>query len=337
MGPKHRELEEKLKDYLLTDHLSLFSNGHMALELMIQAMQLKGEIITTPFTFASTTHAIVRNGLTPVFCDISEEDYTIDANKIEALITDRTSAILAVHVYGNVCAVEQLDRIAKKHNLKLLYDAAHVFAVTYKGKGITTFGDASMLRFHETKVFNTIEGGAVCYRDKVLGDKLYQLKNFGIADEEHVIGIGANAKMNEFQATMGLCNLKHIAEQIAKRESIVKRYRDRLENCLGIILTKEQEDVCPNYAYMPVRICEQAYGMSRDDLVRKLQEQNIFPRKYFYPLTSHFSCYKGKFDTFSTSIASQVAESIVTLPVYADLSLAKVDRICDIILDNRNI
>ena len=334
MGPKHRQLEEKLKEYLLVDSMSLFSNGHMALELTLQAMQLTGEIITTPFTFASTTHAIVRNGLIPVFCDINEDDYTIDVDKIEELITPKTSAILAVHVYGNICDVEKINRLAQKYNLKVVYDAAHAFGVTYKGDSIASFGDASIFSFHATKVFNTIEGGAVCYSDKELGNKLYQLKNFGIADAENVTGIGANAKMNEFQAAMGICNLRHLTEQIQKRERIVRRYKECLAQCPGIVLMKAQEGVTSNYAYMPVRVCEQTYGMSREQLVAKLQEENIFPRKYFYPLTSQFSCYRGRFDDMKTPIAKKVADSIITLPLYGELSLENVDRICEIILTN---
>jgi len=334
MGPKHNMLGEKLKEYLLVDHISLFSNGHMALELTLQAMQLTGEVITTPFTFASTTHAIVRNGLTPVFCDINEKDYTIDAEKIEELITPKTSAILAVHVYGNICNVEKINNLARKYNLKVIYDAAHAFGVTYNGQGVASFGDASMLSFHATKVFNTIEGGAVCYSDESLGNRLYQLKNFGIADAENVIGVGANAKMNEFQAAMGICNLRHLAAQIEKRKQIVKRYKECLAHCPGIILMEEQEGVVSNYAYMPVRVCEQAYGISRNQLVVKLQEQNIFPRKYFYPLTSQFACYNGKFDAMKTPVAKAVADSIMTLPLYGELPLENVDRICEIILDN---
>jgi len=334
MGPKHNLLEEQLTEFLQVENISLFSNGHMALELTLQALELTGEVITSPFTFASTTHAIVRNGLEPVFCDINEDDYTIDVDKIEALITEKTSAILAIHVYGNICNVEKINTLAQKYNLKVIYDAAHAFGVTYKGKGAACYGDASMLSFHATKVFNTIEGGAVCYRDEELGNRLYQLKNFGIADAESVIGVGANAKMNEFQAAMGICNLRHLDEQIKNRECIVKRYKERLEQCQGITLMKEQEDVTSNYAYMPIRVCESIYGMTREQLVYKLQEQNIFPRKYFYPLTSQFACYDGRFDVTKTPIAKKVADSIMTLPLYGDLALENVDRICDIILDN---
>lgn len=218
MGEKHRRLQRELKDYLKVENVELLTNGHMALEMAIQAMNLQGEVITTPFTFASTTHAIVRNGLTPVFCDIDPQNFTLDVSKIEALITDKTCAIVPVHVYGNMCDVEAIEEIAKKYGLKVIYDAAHAFGVTYKGKGAGSFGDASCFSFHATKVFNTIEGGAVCFKDKELGRRLYNLKNFGIRDEETVESVGANAKMNEFQAAMGLCNLRHVDEEIGKRK-----------------------------------------------------------------------------------------------------------------------
>ena len=217
MGEKHQVLQKELKEYLHVDNIELLVNGHMALELTMQAMNLSGEVITTPFTFASTTHAIVRNGLTPVFCDINEEDYTIDVSKIESLITEKTTAIVPVHVYGNICNVEEIEKIAKKHHLKVIYDAAHTFGETYKGKGIGDFGDASCFSFHATKVFNTIEGGAVCYHNNELGKRLYNLKNFGIQGPEQVDGIGANAKMNEFQAAMGICNLRHLEDNLKKR------------------------------------------------------------------------------------------------------------------------
>lgn len=206
MGPKHNQLETELKEYLGVENISLFTNGHNALELTLQAMNLSGEVITTPFTFASTTHAIVRNGLTPVFCDIDPYDYCMDVTKIEGLITDKTTAIVPVHVYGNVCNVEEIERIANKYGLKVIYDAAHTFGVRYKNQGIGSFGDASMFSFHATKVYNTIEGGAVCYHDKELGHELYKLRDFGIKDAETVDGVGSNAKMNEFVAAMGLCN-----------------------------------------------------------------------------------------------------------------------------------
>ena len=333
MGSKHKELQSELVRYLGVDKLDLLTNGHMALELTLQAMNLKGEVITTPFTFASTTHAIVRNGLTPVFCDINPVDYTIDVNKIESLITEKTSAIVPVHVYGNICNVEAIEKLAKKHNLKVIYDAAHTFGVKYKGTGIGNFGDASCFSFHATKVFNTIEGGAVCYSDTSLGEEIYNLKNFGIRGPEIVSGIGANAKMNEFCAAMGICNLRHIDEEIAKRKAIVNRYRNNLESVKGIQLSPIQDNVTSNYAYFPVIFDEKLFGKSRDVIFDKLAKNGIFARKYFYPLTNTFDCYKGIFNTDNTPISVDISKKVLTLPLYADLALEDVDRICKIILD----
>ena len=333
MGVKHRELERKLTEYLDVENIELLSNGHMALELSIQAMNLQGEVITTPFTFASTTHAIVRNGLVPVFCDINPIDFTIDVTKIEELITDKTSAIVPVHVYGNVCNVEEIERISRKYGLKVIYDAAHTFGVTYKGKGIGSFGDASCFSFHATKVFNTIEGGAVCYRDKELGDKIYNLKNFGIRGEESVEGVGANAKMNEFQAAMGICNLRHIDEEIGKREKIIKYYRERLKNIEGIQLNCVQKEVKSNFAYFPVLFDEKKSGKNRDEIFKKLKESGIYARKYFYPLTNMFECYKKYYNSMETPVALEVSKKVLTLPLYADLSIGDVNKICDIIVE----
>lgn len=332
MGAKHKELESSLKEYLGVDGISLFSNGHMALELAIQAMNLTGEVITTPFTFASTTHAIVRNGLTPVFCDINLEDYTLDVDKLESLITDKTSAIVPVHVYGNICNVEEIDRIAKKYGLKVIYDAAHTFGVTYKGRGIGSFGDASMFSFHATKVYNSIEGGAISFKDEEYGLDLYRLKNFGIRGEEVVDGIGANAKMNEFQAAMGICNLRHVDDEIKKRRKVFERYIERLSQVDGIQLLKKQEHVKPNYAYFPVIFHEEIFDASRNEVCDQLREHDIYSRKYFYPLTNAFECYAGKFDVKETPVALKISQQVLTLPMYADLSLEDVDRICDIIL-----
>lgn len=334
MGEKHNELEERLAKYLDVNNILLFSNGHMALELLIQALDLTGEVITTPFTFASTTHAIVRNGLTPVFCDVNPSDYTIDVNKIEALITERTSAILPVHVYGHICDVEAIERIAEKHHLKVIYDAAHTFGVRYKGKGIASYGNASMFSFHATKVFNSIEGGAVCFHSEENGlrEKLYGLKNFGIWDEELIKDVGANAKMNEFQAAMGLCNLRHIERELAKRKLAVERYNERLEGQIGIKVSKDQKDVTPNYAYYPVLIEPKEFGKTRDEVYELLKANEIYARKYFYPLTNTFACYKGKFDAGNTPVAMDLSGKVLTLPLYADLRRDQIDRICDIVL-----
>lgn len=331
MGPKHNLLQEKLKDYCGVDNISLFTNGHNALELCLQAMNLSGEVITTPFTFASTTHAIVRNGLTPVFCDINPIDYTIDTTKIESLITDKTSAIVPVHVYGHVCNVEEIERIAKKYGLKVIYDAAHVFGVRYKGQGIGNFGDASMFSFHATKVYNTIEGGAVCFHDKELGHELYKLRDFGIKDAETIDGVGSNAKMNEFVAAMGLCNLRHVDGEITKRKKVVECYRQCLANVDGIQLPPVQENVLPNYAYFPIVIDEKKFGYTRNEVCDVLADNNIFARKYFYPLTNAFDAYHGKFDVLKTPIALHISKRVLTLPLYADLEIDDVIRICSIV------
>lgn len=333
MGVKHQELQKNLIDYMGVEQIELLTNGHMALELSIQAFNLEGEVITTPFTFASTTHAIVRNGLKPVFCDIDPITFTMDPSKIEKLITDKTSAIVPVHVYGNICNIEEIDRIAKKYGLKVIYDAAHTFGETYKGKGIGTFGDASCFSFHATKVFNTIEGGCVCYHDEEFGRALYKLKNFGIRNEEIVDGVGANAKMNEFCAAMGLCNLRHVDEEIAKRKTVVERYREHLENVEGIQLSPIQENVESNYAYFPVIFDEKVFGASRNEVMDKLAENGIGARKYFYPLTNSFECFHGEFDVNETPIARHLSLRVLTLPLYADLSVEDVDRICKIILN----
>ena len=331
MGPKHNILESKLREYLGVDNISLFTNGHNALELCLQAMNLSGEVITTPFTFASTTHAIVRNGLTPVFCDINPNDYTIDVTKIENLITDKTTAIVPVHVYGHICNVSEIERIAQKYGLKVSYDAAHVFGVKYKGKGIGEYGDASMFSFHATKVYHTIEGGAICYHDKQLGHELYKLRDFGIKDAETIDGVGSNAKMNEFVAAMGLCTLRHIDKEILKRKMVYECYLENLSGVEGIQLPPKQEDVQPNYAYFPIIVDEKKFGTTRNEIQLKLAENNIYARKYFYPLTNAFEAYHGKFDINKTPIALRLSKRVLTLPLYAELPLKDVVRICNII------
>ena len=335
MGEKHKALQAELQKYMGVPDVELLTNGHMALELSLQAMNLQGEVITTPFTFASTTHAIVRNGLEPVFCDIDPETYTMDVTQIERLITDRTCAILPVHVYGNVCNIEEIERIAHKYELKVLYDAAHTFGETYKGQGIGNFGDASCFSFHATKVFNTIEGGAVCYRDPDMGRRLYELKNFGIHGPEEVDAVGANAKMNEFCAAMGLCNLRHVDEEIAKRRAVVERYREHLEGVDGLRLNVQQPEVRSNYAYFPVVFDENLFGASRNEVMDALAQNGIGARKYFYPLTNTFECFHGKYDVDATPVALHVAKRVLTLPLYADLSMEDVDRICKIVLEQK--
>lgn len=335
MGIKHQKLERELEMYLQIPNVTLYSNGHLALENIIASMNFpKGsEVITTPFTFVSTTHAIVRNELVPVFCDVNSDDYTIDVDKIEELITEKTVAIIPVHVYGNLCDVDEIDQIAKKHNLKVIYDAAHAFGVKYKGIGISNYGDASMFSFHATKVYNTIEGGAVAFKDSSLASVLDAMKNFGMSSPEDISYVGGNAKMNEFQAAMGLCNLRYISEEINKRRMVVEHYRKRLNNFLGIKLCLEQKNIESNYAYFPVVF--DGYRYTRDEIYEKLKANGITARKYFYPLTNDIECYK-EYPTSGaekTPVAKYIAERVLTLPLYADLALEDVDRICDIILD----
>lgn len=334
MGEYHEELKRQLKRFLKATELELFVNGHMALELALQAMNLQGEVITTPFTFASTTHAIVRNGLTPVFCDINDRDYTMDAEKIEGLITEKTCAIVPVHVYGNICDVDRIHEIAQKHGLKVIYDAAHAFGEELDGTGVGQFGDASMFSFHATKVFHSIEGGAVVFQDEALKDLLYQLKNFGITGYESVEYVGANGKMNEFQAAMGLCNLRHIEGEIEKRSRLARHYRERLSGIPGIRLCEENPRIKYNYAYMPVVF--DGYGADRDQIFEALKEHNIFARKYFYPCVNSYQCYREQFQAEDTPVAALIASQVLTLPLYADMPVEVADEICDVILAQGN-
>lgn len=328
MGPVHNEFQSMLKEYLVTDNIELFTNGHMSLEISLQALELKGEVITTPFTFASTTHAISKNGLNPVFCDIKYSDFTIDESKIEALINENTCAIMPVHVYGNICNVNAIQKIADKYGLKVIYDAAHAFGEKYNGIGVSNFGDVSCYSFHATKVFNSIEGGAASYRDEDVASKVRAIRNFGMCGSE-VSEIGTNAKMNEFCAAMGVCNLRHVDGEIQNRKALVEQYVSALSEIEGIKLSDYNPNTTYNYSYMPV-VFEDSYHKNCLQVLDELAENNIFARRYFYPLTSDFDCYKnlGKNDT---PVASYVAQRVLCLPLYADLSADDVARITDII------
>lgn len=339
MGTYHQQLEEKLKNYLEVPSLSLMVNGHMGLELAIQAFDFPegSEIITTPFTFISTTHAIVRNRLKPVFCDIKQSDGTIDETKIEDLITENTVAILPVHVYGNVCNVDEIQRIADKYNLKVIYDAAHAFGIKYNGKGIGNYGDASIFSFHATKVFNSIEGGAVTFSDVKLYDKLYNLKNFGIRGEELVVSIGANAKMNEFSAIMGLCNLKHIDETIKAREKRCSYYNEKISELKDIHLFNKIDNVVTNYAYYPIIVDNKTDGISRDGLYKYLRSKEIYSRKYFYPITADQACFKNKYRNNQLDNARELSDKILVLPFYEDIQKSEMDRVIDGIYEYVNI
>lgn len=332
MGTYHKELEKKLREYLDVPEVSLMVNGHMALEMTIQAFDFPegSEIITTPFTFISTTHAIVRNHLQPVFCDVKACDGTIDESKIEDLITEKTMAILPVHVYGNVCNVEEIQRIADKYSLKVIYDAAHAFGVKWKRKGIGNYGDASVFSFHATKVFNTIEGGAVAFAKHELYEKLYNLKNFGIRGEELVVSIGANAKMNEFSAIMGLCNLDHIEEDVRQRKKIWEIYREKIGHLQDIAFFADNPDASKNYAYLPVIVKKNEY-LDRDKLYEYLKRRNIFCRKYFYPLTLDQVCFENRYKMVKLEVARNLAEQVLVLPLYSELKSEDLNRIINTI------
>lgn len=331
-GPLHEELEAALICALgVTGGLTLFANGHLALECALTALELSGEVITTPFTFASTTQAIVRAGLTPVFCDINPGDLTLDAAKIEPLITKNTSAILPVHVYGHICDAG-ISGIAAKHGLKVIYDAAHAFGETYNGIGVGNMGDVSMFSFHATKNFNTVEGGALVYADKRLAPKLKSIRNFGISGDDAPY-VGLNAKMSEFHAAIGLCNLRRYDERRAARAALVARYRERLDGVRGLTLFPPCPNTELNYCYFPVIVNETEYGGTRDGILAALAERNIYARKYFYPLTSSFSCYKGRFEIQYTPVAEYFAARVLTLPLYAELAAGDADRVCAVIRD----
>ena len=338
MGEYHKQLEERLKEYLDVKQLSLMVNGHMALEMVLQAFDFPegAEVITTPFTFISTTHAIVRNHLKPVFCDVKRCDGTIDETRIEDLVTEKTVAIVPVHVYGNVCNIEEIQRIADKYRLKVIYDAAHAFGVKYKGKGIGSYGDAAIFSFHATKVFNTIEGGAVAAQERMIYEKLYNLKNFGIRGEELVTDIGANAKMNEFSAIMGLCNLKHIEDAFTARKERCRYYREKLNNVRGIHFFEKKADTTENYAYFPILIDED-YGLSRDDLYEYLKKQGIFTRKYFYPIAADQACFKNKYKKDSLETARELAKQVLLLPLYEKLEIENAEKIVMLIKESRKV
>ncbi|MBQ9364753.1 MAG: DegT/DnrJ/EryC1/StrS family aminotransferase [Schwartzia sp.] len=330
-GELHDKLAKKLEEYLGVSNVTLFVNGHSALDVVFKAMNLTGEVITTPFTFASTTHAIVMNGLTPIFADIKPSDCTIDEEQAESLITPRTSAIVAVHVYGCPCNVSALADIARRHHLKLIYDAAHAFGVKVDGKGIGSFGDVSMMSFHATKVFNTIEGGALLYDDASYTRIFNLYKNFGITGPEHVEAVGLNAKMNEFQAAMGLAVLPHVDEEIKKRKALTEAYRSGLKGIPGIRFLGDMKNVEHNYAYFPIFVDESEYGRTRDELFEALGEQNVFPRKYFYPITSDFECFKGRYDYLALPNARYAADHVMTLPLYGALQIDTAKDIADMI------
>lgn len=331
MGSKHNQLEEELKNVLKVDNVSLFNNGTLALLVGIQALNLpKGsEVITTPFTFAATPHCISWNGLKPVFCDIESATMCIDADKIEELITPNTSAICGVHVYGFPCDVEKIDKIAKKYNLKVIYDAAHAFSTEVNGKSIGEYGDITMYSFHSTKLFNTIEGGCLTYKDEKLKEKIFQLRNFGIVNQETVSDIGINGKMNEFQAVFGLLNLKIFREEQVKRQKIKEYYDEKISRIKGIRIPQMPVNATNSYQYYPI-VIEDDFPLNRDELFEKFKENNVFVRKYFYPACSDFGCYKdvkrGKLN-----ILNSLKHRVLALPYYGSLDKKDLNKICKII------
>ena len=328
-GPIERELQSKLKEFLNVDNLELFVNGHTSLEVAIKALDLSGEVITTPFTFASTTQAIINNGLTPVFADVDEEYYNLNPDNIEDLITDKTSAIIPVHVFGNPCEVHEIERIAEKHGLKVIYDAAHAFGVNIDGKSLASFGDISMLSFHATKVFNTVEGGALIYDDPDLEYRIKALKNFGITpDHEEVKYLGVNAKMNEFEAAMGLVNLNHVEDAIARRKMIYEKYLECLEPLEKdgrVKVLRPKENVDYNYSYFTAKFNSVE---EKNHLFESLPEYNVYAKRYFYPPCNEFPAYDFE---RNTPVAKNVSDTILSLPLFLDLSLTDVEKICKII------
>ena len=332
-GYYHKELEKSLAEYLNVPYLSLFTNGTLPLITALQALRITGEVITTPYSFVATTHSIWWNNLKPVFVDIEEETGNIDPEKIEAAITPQTTAIMPVHVYGTPCNTKRIQEIADIYGLKVIYDAAHAFGVNVDGKSILENGDMSTLSFHATKVYNTVEGGALICRDEATKKRIDYLKNFGFADEVTVVAPGINSKMDELRSAWGLLNLKQVDEAIAKRKHVAELYRSALKDVPGIRFLNDIEGVRHNYSYFPIFITEKEYGMSRDALYSKLKENNILARRYFYPLISNFPVYRGLESARPSNlpVATKLAEQVLCLPMYADLSDDDVERILEVV------
>jgi dTDP-4-amino-4,6-dideoxygalactose transaminase len=333
-GPVLQRYIQVLSGYFDTDNVCLFNNGTLALQLGLQGMGITGEVITTPFTFVATTHALYWNKLRPVFVDIEPDYYTLDPEKVEAAITPWTSAILAVHVFGYPCKVKELADIAQRHNLKLLYDAAHAFGVKVDGKAIAHYGDMTMFSFHATKLYHSIEGGMLTFRDRGLKQTFDYLKNFGFKDETEVVMPGTNAKMNEMQALMGILVLKHMDDMVEKGRRIEDLYRERLTGVPGIrIPPRLPASVRYNHSYMPIEVDDEQFGLSRDQLYEALRKHNVFARRYFYPLVPDFACYRHVHTRDPLTVARRVAERILTLPTFHALDPTSVEAICSMIRD----
>jgi dTDP-4-amino-4,6-dideoxygalactose transaminase len=321
-GPMHRQLEKELAEYLGVKYISLFSNGTLALVTALQALRITGEVITTPYSFVASTHSLWWNNIKPIFVDIEPDYCNLDPEKIEAAITPQTTAILPVHVYGNPCNVERIKEIADTYGLKVIYDACHTFGVTINNEPVLNFGDLSVMSFHATKVYNTFEGGAIVCHDENMKKRIDFLKNFGFAGETTVVAPGINAKMNEVQAAMGLLQLKHVDQNIEKRRQITLRFRELLANISGIRFMNDIPGVKQCYPYFPVFIDEAEYGMSRDELYEKLKTNNIFGRRYFYPLISQFPTYRGLESALpgKMPVAESITEKVICLPLYPELT-----------------
>ena len=331
-GKFHQEFEKKLAEHLGVKYVSLFSNGTLALISALQTLRVTGEVITTPYSFVATTHALHWNGITPVFCDIDPVYGNLDVDKIESIITPKTTAIVPVHVYGNPVDVEKLEQIADTYGLKVIYDAAHAFGVEKNGQSILNFGDLSILSFHATKTFNTIEGGAIICHDEKTKKRIDYLKNFGFADEVTIVAPGINAKMNELQAAYGLLQLETISEQIDKRKKVSELYRELLKEVNGISFLEDIEGVKHNHSYFPIYVNKE-YKLTRDELYNKLKENNIYGRRYFYPLISDFPSYRSLPSAQHSNLTNAVkmANEVICLPIFPDLNMEDVHFIADII------
>jgi len=332
-GQYHEELEKALCEYLGVKHLNLFSNGTLALITALQALHISGEVITTPYSFVATTHSLWWNNIKPVFVDIDPDTLNMDPKKIEAAITPATTAIMPVHVYGNPCNVEEIERIADIYGLRVIYDAAHAFGVKQNGASILNYGDLSILSFHATKVYSTVEGGAIVCHDKKMKQRIDFLKNFGFADETTVVAPGINAKMNEVQAAFGLLSLKIVDEAIERRKKLAEIYRKDLSGVTGISMLPEFPDIQHNYGYFPILVNEQEYGMSRDALYETMKRHNIYGRRYFYPLISDFPTYRGlpSAQPENLPVAARVASQVICLPLHHDLTEEQVNKTISII------
>ena len=332
-GPFHKQFEKELANYLGVKYVSVFANGTLALVTALNVLRITGEVITTPYSFVATTHSLWWNNIKPVFVDIDPDTMNLEPEKIEAAITPQTTAIMPVHVYGNPCKVHEIQNIADTYGLKVIYDAAHAFGVNINGNSILNYGDLSVLSFHATKTFNTIEGGAIICHDEKTKKRIDFLKNFGFADEVTVIAPGINAKMNEFQAAYGLLQLQHIDGYIAKRKKVSEYYRAGLTGIKGLRFLDDIEGVKHSYAYFPVFINFTEYGQSRDEVYEKLKMNNIYGRRYFYPLISQFPAYRGlpSARTENLPVATKIAEQVICLPIYPDLKTKDIDRVLELL------